>query len=240
MRSGKFFPTPCLPPKPARILRRGLFLLLAATSSWAQSTLVLGITGGWEPADAPWAITTRINALSSINAPADTHFASISNHRLEQGRKLIRQLLDTNHDRKLSPEERSKARIILYGQSMGGAGTIKLCRWLNKQKIPVLLNVQIDSVGVRDGRVPPNVAAAANLYQHDLGPIRGQSKISAQDPAKTRILGNWRYSYPKDKLIDTTHMPIGHRLILNPHLKMEFDPEVALKVTELIRTALEP
>ncbi len=201
-------------------------------------TLVLGIAGGWEPPKAAWAITTRINALAALSAPPDTRFEAISNHRLEDGRRLIKKILDTNHDKKLSEAERASGRIILYGQSMGGAGTIKLCRWLHKQRIPVRLNVQIDSVGLHDGKVPANVKEAANLYQNDFGPIRGQAKITAADPGKTRILGNWRYSYPKDKLLDTSAMPIGHRLILNPHLKMEFDPEVAMKVSELIATAL--
>lgn len=236
MRSGTF-PTPCNPHGPALLLLRGLLFAFVVTPVVGQ-TLVLGIAGGWEPPDAPWAITTRVNALVQITAPVDTRFEAISNHRLEIGKRLIREHVDRNHDGKMSAEERAAARVILFGQSMGGAGTIKLCRWMKKQKIPVRLNVQIDSVGVRDGRVPANVKEAANLYQHDFGMIRGQAKITAEDPARTTILGNWRYSYPRDKVFDTNSMPVAHRLILNPHLKMEFDPEVMVHVAGLIRTAL--
>ncbi len=203
-------------------------LLFAFALAGAEPALVVGIAGGLEPAEAPWAMTMRVNALVALGAPEGTEFAAVGNHHLEEARARITEF------RQRHPQ----GRIILYGQSMGGAGTLKLCRWLNKQKVPVRLNVQIDSVGMRDGKVPPNVMAAANLYQRDFGPIRGQSRITAQDPARTKILGNWRYTYPPDKVVDTSAMPLGHRLILNPHLKMEFDPEVHAKVVELILEAL--
>ena len=61
--------------------------------------------------------------------------------------------------------------------------------------------MQIDSVGFRDGKIPANVQRAANLYQRDFGPIRGQSKIKAQDNAKTEILGNGRFRYPPTRIV---------------------------------------
>ena len=235
MRSG-LFPTPCLLLEPARSLLRGL-LFLFAFSAPAQ-TLVLGIAGGWEPADAPWTITRRIATHLEFQRFPDTTFATFGNHHLDLAKKHITEQLDTNHDGTLDKQERLQARLILYGQSLGGAATINLCRWLKKQQIPVRLNVQIDSVGIRDGKIPSNVKEAANLYQRDFGPIRGQSRIKPEDSKKTRILGNWRYSYPRNKLIDTSEWPLVHRLIVNPHLKMEFDPEVSAKVEELISTTL--
>jgi len=198
----------------------------------------LGIAGGWEPAEAPWTITRRIAMQLELQQFANTQFESVGNHHLSQAKDIIRESVDTNHDGTLSETERKQARIILYGQSLGGAATIDLCRWLKKEHIPVRLNVQIDSVGLRDGKVPSNVKEAANLYQRDLGPIRGQSKIRPEDPRQTRILGNWRYRYPKNKLVDTSEMPLAHRLIINSHLKMEFDPEVQNKVARLIAEAL--
>ncbi len=235
MRSG-LFPTPCLPHEPALTLLRGLLFLFAFSAP--SQTLVLGIAGGWEPADAPWTIASRIAFHLQIQQFPDTTFKTVANHHLDDAKELITQSVDTNHDGTLDPQERSEARIILYGQSLGGAATINLCRWLKKQRIPVRLNVQIDSVGLRDGKIPSNVKEAANLYQRDVGPIRGQSKIKPEDPKKTRILGNWRYRYPRKKLIDTSEWPIAHRLIVNSHLKMEFDPEVSAKVEELIATTL--
>lgn len=235
MRSG-IHPTPCKFSELASFLRRGLLFLFALAAP--AQTLVIGIAGGWEPADAPWTITRRIATHLEQQQFPDTIFRSISNHDLRYIRELITRHLDTDGNGKLSASERSEARLILYGQSLGGAATIKLCRWLKRQQVPVRLNIQIDSVGLRDGKIPSNVKEAANLYQHDFGPIRGQSTIKPEDPARTRILGNWRFHYPRDKVVDTSAMPLGHRLILNPHLKMEFDPEVTAKVEELISKAL--
>lgn len=235
MRSG-LFPTPCLTPKPAQFLLRGLFLCFLLPTAHSQ-TLVLGIAGGWEDPQAPWTITKRI-AHDLEAAHPSIAFATISNHDLATGRKLIRQHIDTNHDGRLDPTERANARLILYGQSLGGSATIRLCRWLKKQQVPVRLNVQIDSVGLRDGKIPSNVKQAANLYQLDFKPLHGQAVIRPESPRETQILGNWRYFYPKEKLIDTSVMPRLHRMILNPHLKMEFDPEVIAKVEDLISTTL--
>lgn len=236
MRSG-LLPTPCSIAGPVRSIACGL--LFACTLGAApQETLVLGIAGGWEPADAPWALTTRVNGLVQAASLEKVRTAAISNHRLEDGKKLVLDVLDLDRDGKLSPAEAKQARIILYGQSMGGAATIKLCRWLKKRDIHVRLNVQIDSVGLRDGEVPANVREAANLYQHDLGPIRGQTMIRAEDPRRTKILGNWRYTYGKGTTFDTSEMPLLHRVVLNPHLKMEFDPAVTARVGGLIVEAL--
>lgn len=236
MRSG-LLPTPCSTAEPVRSIACGL-LFACVLSAAPQETLVLGIAGGWEPADAPWSLTTRVNTLVEAAGVAKVRTAAISNHRLEDGKKLVLDVVDLDHDGKLSPVEAKQARIILYGQSMGGAATIKLCRWLKKRDVPVRLNVQIDSVGLRDGVVPANVRAAANLYQQDLGPIRGQSIIRAENPGRTKILGNWRYTYGKGSTFDTSEMPLLHRVVLNPHVKMEFDPAVTAKVVGLIVEAL--
>lgn len=199
---------------------------------------MIGIAGGWEQEAAPWTITRRIAVDLERQKFPNTYFATVENHHLGSAHKLIRKVFDHDRDGKLSKEERKGARIILYGHSLGGAASVRLCRWLKKDAMSVRLNVQIDSVGVRDGQIPTNVIEAANLYQSDFGPIRGQSKIKAEDPDKTRILGNWRYQYPRTKIVDTSDWPWAMRLFVNPHVKMEFDPEVSQKVESLITTAL--
>ncbi len=252
MRSGTF-PTPCLSHEPAPSLLRGLLFAFLLAPASAQNlpefpatlplkqgdTLVIGIAGGWEPSDAPWTITRRIAVHLEQQDFPNTYFATVENHHLEVARELIERAFDHNRDGKLNTEERKGARIILYGQSLGGAASVRLCRWLKKEAVPVRLNVQIDSVGLRDGKIPDNVLEAANLYQRDLGPIRGQSRIRAEDTNKTRILGNWRYRYPRAKTVDTTEWPLAMRLFVNPHVKMEFDPAVSQKVESLITTALK-
>lgn len=236
MRSG-LFPTPYLIPGPAHTLLRGLLFLFAISAN--AETLVLVLAGGWENPYAPWSITRRVTNRLELTYP-NVRFETFGNHDLKAARKLIFQTIDQDHDGKLSKAERDNAQFILYGQSLGGSATIGLCRWLKKQQVPVRLTVQIDSVGLRDGKIPNNVREAANLYPHDFGPIRGQSTIRPEDPKRKRILGNWRYTYPKDRILDTSDMPLAHRLVLNPHLKMEFDPEVIAKVEDLIEAALKP
>jgi hypothetical protein len=80
--------------------------------------------------------------------------------------------------------------LILYGQSFGGAAVVKLARELEVMGVPVLLTVQVDSVGRGDGIIPANVARAANLFQRNGLFIRGEPKIRAQDPSRTTIIGN--------------------------------------------------
>ena len=66
-------------------------------------------------------------------------------------RAKILRLLDTDHDGKLSIEEKRNARIILYGHSWGAAAVVALARELDKEGIPVLLTVQVDSVSKPGG-----------------------------------------------------------------------------------------
>ena len=114
-----------------------------------------------------------------------------------RARKRVLSLLDTNHDGTLTPEEKQNARIIIYGHSWGGSAALAVARRLEKDGIPVLLTVQVDSISMfrkNDAVVPANVARAANFYQPH-GLLHGQSEIRAADPARTRILGDFRFDY---------------------------------------------
>jgi hypothetical protein len=201
-------------------------------------TLVVGIVGGWERWDAEQRIVRRICLhLRELHLPG-TYFETVENHKLELAEELIEKAFDHNKDGKLDDEERHGAKIIVYGQSLGGSATVRLCRWLKKQEMPVRLSVQIDSVGLKDGKIPSNVREAANLYQHDISPIRGQGKIQAEDKKATKILGSWRYSYPPWKYVDTSEEPFIRKMFMNSHLKMEYDPVVWLHVEGLILKTL--
>ena len=72
---------------------------------------------------------------------------------------------------------------------------VKLARQLHAMEIPVLLTVQIDSVGLNDALIPPNVRRAGNLYQRDGRIIRGEPRILAEDSTGTEIILNQRFSY---------------------------------------------
>ena len=55
----------------------------------------------------------------------------------------------------------------------------------------MLLTVQVDSVGLRDGKIPPNVRSPVNYYQREPLTFRGRSEIHAANPNPTQILGNF-------------------------------------------------
>jgi hypothetical protein len=86
--------------------------------------------------------------------------------------KLLYDALDTNGDGRLDAAECASARIVSYGQSWGGGAVSRRRARSRNGAVPVLLTVQVDSVGLRDSRIPANVRAAANFYQHDSSRFR--------------------------------------------------------------------
>jgi len=80
------------------------------------------------------------------SAPKDTYVQVFENRHRKAAYHIILHLLDRNHDGVLSDEEKSQARIILFGHSWGASAVVLLARELNRAGIPVLLTVQVDSV----------------------------------------------------------------------------------------------
>ncbi len=198
-----------------------------------NSYLVIGVLGGVER----WSATNRPVRQLAINL-RDHDLRNVYTEWVEHRRKklalrLIREALDTNRDGKLDEQERQSARIILYGHSMGAASVISLAKSLNKMGIPVLLTIQVDSIGSGAGVIPPNVAKAANFYQRNAVFLHGRSQIRAQDPTRTQILGNFKYDY-RYKWVDRTSVSLAERIAGGAHTKMEFDPEVWSDVEKLI------
>jgi hypothetical protein len=157
----------------------------------------------------------------------------VENRKRHLALDLIRRAFDRNHDGQLDAQERAGVRLILYGQSFGGAAVVKLARELERIGAPVLLTVQVDSVGRGDGIIPANVARAANLFQKNGLFIRGEPKIRAQDPSRTTIIGNFEFDY-RNKKIDLSEVSWMKKLFRAAHTKMDFDPAVWALVEELI------
>ena len=197
------------------------------------STLVIGFLGGVEHWDVELHRVRRLALeLRGRNLPG-VYVETIENHHRDLAIELIRKALDRNGDGRLDPEERRSVHIILYGHSMGGGAVVKAARELGKLGVPVDLTVQIDSVAFTDAVLPPNVARAANLYQSDGLLLRGRSEIRAQDPQKTQILGNFQYTY-RGKYVDTSDVPLYHKMFPSVHMKMERDPAVWERVEAFI------
>ena len=195
------------------------------------ATLVIGFLGGFEPwNDAHRSIRQLVLRLR--HRPG-VYAESIENHRRRIALDLIRSALDTNRNGRLDPGERATARVILLGQSWGGAAALATARDLEQLGVPVLLTVQVDSVGVRDEIIPANVHAAVNLFQHDPLTIQGRAQIRAADPTITSILGNYRFSYGS-RSIDESNASWARRTLGGSHAKMELDPAVWKLVQQYI------
>ena len=197
-------------------------------------TLIIGFLGGYERWNDPNRSVRRLT-LKLRNLP-NTHAESFGNHHQSAALQFITKALDTDGNRKLDPAETAHARIIIFGQSLGGNATIQLARALAKKKIPVLLTVQVDSVGIHDYLIPANVKAAVNFYQHELLTFQGQSKIRASNPKLTTILANQQFHYPITAPGPTPES-WPRRVFGGAHARMEADPILWAEVETFIHQA---
>ena len=170
--------------------------------------------------------------LRSINDP-EILVETVENKKRALAIELIRNAFDRNRDGTLDERERAATRLIIFGQSFGGAAVVKLARQLKGMDVPIALTVQVDSVGRGDRIIPSNVTRAANLYQRNGWFIRGEPEIEAENPTSTTIIGNFKYDY-SHKRIDLSRVPFLKKAFRVAHTRMEYDPEVWSKVEELI------
>jgi hypothetical protein len=171
--------------------------------------------------------------------PSGVSVKVFENHHREEAHAEIVRFLDADHNRSLSAEEKKNARVILYGHSWGASEVVTLARELEREGIPILLTVQVDSVrkpGENDTVIPANVSEAANFYQLD-GFLHGEPKIRAADPARTHIIGNFRFDY-KTNPIDCKEYPWYDRVFMKSHTQIECDPRVWTQVESLIHSKI--
>ncbi len=136
-------------------------------------------------------------------------------------------------------KEARASRLVVYGQSFGGAAVASFARELEALAIEVELTLQIDSVGRNDASLPPNVQNGANLFQTDGWFLDGEHPIEAADPARTRILGNWWFDYsrPPGSEIPIEDVPWWKLAFRIPHARMDRDPAVWSFIRRLVEAA---
>jgi pimeloyl-ACP methyl ester carboxylesterase len=203
--------------------------------------IVVGFVGGTVKHDDPIRSEVKIAEHLRAEYAHGVFVETFENRRREKALHVILTQLGADRSGLLSENEKRRARIILYGHSWGGSAMVELARELDRSGIPVLLTVQIDSVkrfGADDSVIPPNVARAANFYQPN-GVIHGRAEIRAADPAKTQILGNFRFDY-KEKPIHCTEYPWYDRTFAKTHTEIDCDPAVWSRVEALIRQQISP
>ena len=222
---------------------------LAAVTAPSQSTehvavplaIVIGFVGGYVKHTN--AVHEEVQLAEHLREeyPSGVYVEAFENHRGAQALRKIRQLLDVDHDGSLSTAEKQQARIIFYGHSWGASESVQAERALDREGIPVLLTVQVDSVkrhGQNDAVIPPNVLQAVNFYQPH-GLIHGRSAIRAADPSRTHIIGNFQFDYRK-RHVNCPHYPWWDRYLARPHTEIECDPTVWNQVESYIRASLLP
>jgi hypothetical protein len=199
--------------------------------------IVIGFMGGRIRGDNFVHIEARLAKQLRQRYPLAVNSAVFANHDGHIALRKVLQLLDSNKDGRLSDEEKEAARIVIYGHSWGASETIALARRLNELSIPVLLTIQVDSVqksNQDDGFIPPNVGEAINFYQSE-GFLHGRRLITAVDPKKTTILGNYESTYKRNR-VSCAGYPWYARAFMKPHIEIENDPSVWSKIEALIQT----
>jgi pimeloyl-ACP methyl ester carboxylesterase len=208
----------------------------------APKYILIGFVGGFvrhdNPHHGPVQLAERLERTDS----KDAYVRVFENRHRKAAYRTILRLLDQDHDGTLSPREKDRAQIILFGQSWGGAAAVILARDLNHVGIPVLLTVQVDSVAKlwqKDAVIPPNVVEAVNFYQTH-GLIHGRRAIRAANPARTEILGNYRFDYRHTPLPCERGLSWYDRVLTPGHAQSECDPRLWGQVEALVREHIEP
>lgn len=198
------------------------------------SLLIIGFLGAWEDWDHPKRNVRRLALKLRQDAPRGLYVESAGNHSRGLIRKFVLDALDIDRNRKVSPEEARSSELILYGQSFGAAASVKLARELKQRGVQVRLIVMVDSIGRDDQVIPSNVRRVLNLYQRDPGPVRGESRIRAEDESRTTVLGNIPFTY-LFRDIDMSDYPKITQKTAISHWKMDNDPVVWGMVEAAIR-----
>src|SRR5580658_2340594 len=149
----------------------------AESAKPAPQIIVIGFVGGFVRHDDPVHSGVQLAAHLRQDYPSGVYVNTFENHQGDQAHRQVLQLLDTNHDGALSSDEKRDARVVIYGHSWGASETVALANQLNRDGVPVLLTIQVDSVaksGEDDSVIPANVAQAINFYQSD-GLLHGRT-----------------------------------------------------------------
>jgi hypothetical protein len=197
--------------------------------------IVIGFVGGHVHHDDLRHAEVQLADKLGAKYGKGAHIGIYENRRQEDARRSVLTWLDNDNDGNLSDAEKRQAHIILYGHSWGASAVVALARKLQKDQIPVLLTIQVDSItklGEDDQVIPANVARAVNFYQTG-GALHGLSKIVPADPLRTQILGDFRLDYKRQPEPCSVY-PWFARHFMKGHTSIECDPKVWSRIESLI------
>ncbi len=199
--------------------------------------LIIGFLGGRESWNNQKQSVRKMALKIRAMSLSEVHVETVENTNRRLAIELIRNAFDRDRDGRLDERERTEVRLVLYGQSFGGAAVVKLARQLEKMNVPILLTVQVDSIGRSDKMIPSNVARAANLFQRNGFIIKGEREIRPQDASRTTIIGNYQFDY-RNKKINLSEVSWQKKLFRVAHTKMDHDPAVWGLVEKIILDAI--
>jgi hypothetical protein len=212
--------------------------LSRSTNRMATPAVVVGFVGGFVHTDD--LRHSEVQIARQIKSYSDRVQVRVFENRQErQARSFVLDWLSGAEHRTRRGSDSSGTPIILFGHSWGASAAVSLARELQRRGVPISLIIQVDSiskVGEDDSVIPANVAEAVNFYQPD-GVLHGRSKITAADPSRTKILGNFRFKYEKEPA-ECHSYPWYDRLLFKGHTAIECDPTVWSQVEALIKVRL--
>src|SRR5260370_373460 len=116
--------------------------LMPPVNAAKPPVIVVGFVGGFVAHDNMVHSGVQLAAHLRSAHPAGVYVEVFENRRREKAHREILKILNTDHDGKLSDEEKKKAQIIIYGMSWGGSETVALAKELNEENSPVRPTVQ--------------------------------------------------------------------------------------------------
>src|SRR5580704_14036469 len=135
----------------------------ASSDPYSGRLIFIGFVGGFVNRDDSFHPEVQLATELRHRYSSSAYVEVFGNHHREAAHRQVLEWLDTDGDGILTTEEKQRARIIIYGHSWGASETVALARELEHRKIPVLLTIQVDSIGKageHDGLIPPNVINA--------------------------------------------------------------------------------
>jgi hypothetical protein len=185
--------------------------------------------------------STRRCSLPATFVPATPtiHAEVFGNHHGKSALRQVMSLLGADDDGSLTSIEKERATVVIYGHSWGASEAVIFARELGEMGIPVALTIQIDTIAKpfhKSLTISPNVASAINFYQTK-GPLHGRQEIVADDPTRTKIIGNVRMTYD-DLPINCNNYIWYARVFNKPHHEIENDLRVWDGIASLIDSYL--
>src|SRR5260370_3754000 len=119
---------------------------IASSASGSTRVIVVGFVGGFVHHDDLRHSEVQLARKLQASHPERLRVAMFQNWHRKAAHQTILQWLDTGQDGHLTDDEKRGARIILFGHSWGGPAVISLARQLHREKIPLLLTIQVASI----------------------------------------------------------------------------------------------